>query len=958
MFKGISELKSFLQNDLNDYKPLPFWSWNDKLEKDKLLSQIRFMNQNNIGGFFMHARTGLKTEYLSDEWMSCISACAEYAEKLGMKAWAYDENGWPSGFVGGKLLEREENRDKYLLSFVGEYMEDATLHYFADEEELIKTDIKIDGRVYLNLYIKTSNSNADILNRDVVTQFIKLTHEKYKSEMKGDFSRRIQGFFTDEPQYQRSHTPFTDMLIGYFKEKYDEDIFDKLGLMFLEKTGYRDFRYRYWSALQDLMLHSFAETVYDWCNKNGIGFTGHYIEESSLGGQLLCCGGIMPFYEYMTMPGIDWLTEIADNEIPVRQLASVAAQTGKKQCLTESFACCGWKVTPKDIKRIADFQFINGVNMLCHHLIPYSELGFRKNDHPAHYSEINPWVSYEFSDFNLYFARLGKLLSESSEFVNVAVLHPIRSAYFDYKREEEQDGYAIKEYDDNFRKHCRKLSASGISYHFLDEVLLRKYGSADNKKIRCGKCEYDFLVLPDIITMDKTTEKLIREFALSGGRVMIMGTKPSYLEGEPFDYPYLRSTCTLADVIKTQPFCIENPDDDIYYTYREINGTPFMMVQNASVTRAVSQNISLGEHIRSLKKLDMLTMEESNIPTKITLQPGETVLFFPDDKEPDAHKTLTEKTFVLKDAEVSFEENTFIIDNVCFSFDGDNFSKSYPVPGLFEKLLAERYEGELYLKYTFTLKTIPEKIFVNVEKTGVTSYNFNGYQISSDLFVKQGDLLKADVTDHLKTGDNTVVLKMNWHQNKKIYDVLFGENITESLKNCIAYDSEIGPVLISGKFGVYSEKAFSDSVDEGFVYGTDFYIGEPPSRITEPVFNGLPFFSGKLTVRQTVCLESTDILLHINGSWQIAYIKLNGQDVGKLIYGNSLDISPFATVGDNEIEIDFIIGNRNLFGPHHYCGPDENYAIDPPKFSLTGTWEDGKSEYYAKRFGLLKLGVD
>ncbi|MBR3300031.1 MAG: glycoside hydrolase, partial [Clostridia bacterium] len=225
----------------------------------------------------MHARTGLITEYLSDEWMTLIRACAEYADELGMKAWAYDENGWPSGFAGGKLLEREENRDKYLLYSVGEYMEDANVRYFADGEELIKTDRNVNGRTYLNLYIKTSNSNADILNKDVVDQFISLTHEKYRSEMKGDFSRKIQGFFTDEPQYQRSHTPFTDTLIGYFREKYNSDIFEQLGLLFLEKKGYREFRYRYWSALQDLMLHSFAETVYDWCNKNGIGFTGHYI---------------------------------------------------------------------------------------------------------------------------------------------------------------------------------------------------------------------------------------------------------------------------------------------------------------------------------------------------------------------------------------------------------------------------------------------------------------------------------------------------------------------------------------------------------------------------------------------------------------------------------------------------------------------------------------------------------
>ena len=39
------------------------------------------------------------SEYISSDVL------AEEAKKLGMQAWAYDENGWPSGFVGGKLLE-------------------------------------------------------------------------------------------------------------------------------------------------------------------------------------------------------------------------------------------------------------------------------------------------------------------------------------------------------------------------------------------------------------------------------------------------------------------------------------------------------------------------------------------------------------------------------------------------------------------------------------------------------------------------------------------------------------------------------------------------------------------------------------------------------------------------------------------------------------------------------------
>lgn len=41
-------------------RPVPFWSWNDKLEPDELRRQIGAMQDAGTGGFFMHARADLK----------------------------------------------------------------------------------------------------------------------------------------------------------------------------------------------------------------------------------------------------------------------------------------------------------------------------------------------------------------------------------------------------------------------------------------------------------------------------------------------------------------------------------------------------------------------------------------------------------------------------------------------------------------------------------------------------------------------------------------------------------------------------------------------------------------------------------------------------------------------------------------------------------------------------------
>src|SRR6187455_1211353 len=97
-----------------EYRGKPFWSWNGKLDREELIRQIQVMKEMGFGGFFMHSRTGLVTEYLGTEWFELINACADEAEKLGMEAWLYDEDRWPSGTAGGIVTQEPKFRLKFI----------------------------------------------------------------------------------------------------------------------------------------------------------------------------------------------------------------------------------------------------------------------------------------------------------------------------------------------------------------------------------------------------------------------------------------------------------------------------------------------------------------------------------------------------------------------------------------------------------------------------------------------------------------------------------------------------------------------------------------------------------------------------------------------------------------------------------------------------------------------------
>ncbi len=950
MLPKVNEVIEQLYTVENKYKPIPFWSWNGKLEKDALKQQIRWMRQTGNGGFFMHARSGLKTQYLSDEWMECIEACAE--EGADMQAWIYDENGWPSGFAGGKLLENAEDRDRYLSHRMGEFDSTATVSYYMDNGCLIRTKVAVLGKTHLNVTVHSSVSTADVLNPSVTDKFLALTHEAYKAYFGENFSEKISGFFTDEPQYHRWHTPYTTMVADYFHTQYGQDIFDYLGLLFVEAKGYRTFRYRYWKAMQYLLLNHFSKRVYQWCEENGVKLTGHYVEEISMGCQIMCCAGVMPFYEYEHIPGIDWLGPNTDNELSPRQVGSAACQLGKQQVITEAFGCCGHQVTPKDLGRILGFQYVNGVNLLCHHLIPYVENGSCKRDYPAHYSPKNPWVKESFGEFNNYVSRLGKLMACSTEQVNVAVLHPIRSGYFDYKRD--SAGFGISRQDAQLQQDCRLLSSHGVAYHFLDETLLEKHGFVNENKIGCGACSYEFLILPHILTMDISTEKLLRQYVENGGKILLLGDVPGYLEGEAYPYDYLRSNCSFADILASQPVTVKYSQHDLYYSCRMWKDTPFVMVQNADAEHAFTQDFCFGEGIHSFVKLDLQTMTTSAIPLTVTVEAGETLILFPSQQEVRSQPRNKEMVFSLQNGDVSYTENYMTLDMVRYSYDGKVFSHPYPCRGLFQKMLWERYEGKLYLKYEFTVKDKPDTIALLAETCSVAEQWLNGKPLAMHPKGQPIDhTWQADISDLIHVGVNDYTVMVHWHQNEQVYYALFGESVTESLKNCIVYDSELEAVYLIGNFGVYSDLPYTD--DGEYTFADGFYIGKAPKTVTEPVCDGFPFFRGELTVCQKVQFEEGITHLRVNGTYQSAKVWVNGQYAGKLLFDRVLNVEQLIHPGENHITIVFTVSNRNLLGPHHYIDQSSRNSVGPYVWELTSDWVKDEKTGYRSNYELLKL---
>ena len=96
------------KNPTSEYRGTPFWAWNNLLTKEELCRQIDVFKEMGLGGFHMHVRTGLKNQYLSEEYMELIKTCVDKAKSEDMLAWLYDEDRWPSGAAGGLVTKDKQ----------------------------------------------------------------------------------------------------------------------------------------------------------------------------------------------------------------------------------------------------------------------------------------------------------------------------------------------------------------------------------------------------------------------------------------------------------------------------------------------------------------------------------------------------------------------------------------------------------------------------------------------------------------------------------------------------------------------------------------------------------------------------------------------------------------------------------------------------------------------------------
>lgn len=589
------------ENPGADKRSFPFWGWNSRLDREEIKRQIREMKQAGVGGFFIHSRDGLETEYLGEEWMDCVKTAVEEAKNQGLYAWLYDEDRWPSGTAGGRVTSAgDEYRCKGLtleVLPVSEYdalsdnrngilavyralvdgdvikayerlsqQEDGTLTgggAFAEEEVLLAVRLEVSApSEWFN-----HEAPPDNLNPDCVRRFIAETHERYKQAVGDEFGKTVPGIFTDEPSLHdrhayfgenRSWIPWTYGYGEYFKELAGYDFFDLLPEFYFHGECSAKVRHDYWHSIAKRYGESYFKVIGEWCEKNQLLFTGHFLQEDKLGLSTRVNGAIMPDYQYQHVPGIDMLCKQTGEYLTVKQCTSVASQLGKKQVISETYGCTGWEFTFEGQKWMGDWQFVLGVNRRCQHLALYSLRGCRKRDYPPSFNYNTTWWK-ENKIVDDYFARLSVVLEQGEAVRNILLLHPVTTAwsrlgvnpYGNPIRRQERDVPVLNEYGDKLNKLIEYLERMHLDCDLGDELLIGQYGAVREGSFVIGRAAYQAVVLPPVDTLLASTCEKLLAYMNQGGFAYALQSHPYMVAGsiaEWENYCELTSHANWIDV--------------------------------------------------------------------------------------------------------------------------------------------------------------------------------------------------------------------------------------------------------------------------------------------------------------------------------------------------------------------------------------------------------------------------
>ncbi len=967
-----------------------FWAWNADPDVQRVKEQLSAFADKKINNVFIHARAGLKICYMGEKWFEAFAAAIEVAEKRGIHVWIYDENGWPSGFGGGEVYDRDDSfKERYLLSCdctadefasLGIDVSDVLFAYVKEGDGFRSVSVKeaVSSRKrHLFVYAKVNDYYVDITNPEAVDCFIHVTHERYAERFGQYFGNVIPGVFTDEPHVSPVGVPYGKYIVGEYENIYGEKFADAVPYLFHEVGAYRRYRYRFHRLIGKLIKENYTAKINEWCNRHGLLLTGHFACEEGLASQICAAGKVMPLYREMGIVGVDALGNRLIPAVAYRQAMSVAWQFGDRDVLCETFAGTGYDATFSELLRIWAYQAVNGITLPCFSISVMSLEGNRKRDYPQFFSEQMPW--WEKAD----------VLFDSVNFINrnikgerqplFLVVQPMSGMECEYGVRANESAVAISA---SFRNLTENLLANQVEFDYGDEGMIADSAEIKGTSLVLGNVSYPAVILAENINAESGVLEKIRRFALAGGKVYVVGPLPAFTDGEPskpaFDFPY-EILINRKDYIRKLISGFHRPPVGVFDINERLLSNFFMTAlrrdgegEKLFVLNPSRSGCAEGR-IRAKGRLHATLVTESGerplggfydayagereFPLSLR---GMEYCFVRFAKGAPALPAHADGTVFLNPARITAGSNFMAVDVASLSVDGGDYGEEQNIIHLTSSLYNEingKGEKTISVRYRFNVGNLPSALLLHAE-TGDGTLAVNGRIIHETTPSFNSDFRTYNIVSFAKKGTNEVVI------TKKIpafSSDLLGKDVFQSITNVFSFPYYIESLVLQGDFGVACTRPCATMTQMTTAGGFEIvnYPNLHAGNLTE---QGLPFFAGKVQAEYVVDYSGGNVRVVVPNTCAVyAELELNGRNY-PVYAGGKIDVTEGLVMGKNRLNLTLYASFRNLFGPlHHVYG--KHFYTGPSVFEGYAEYQDAvvypelKGETFTDNYSFVPLVV-
>lgn len=234
---------------------------NHRLDLNEIEWQMEEIAKKGYQGIYPHARQGLLTPYMSEDWWNVIAKILAMCRRTGTQMWIWDEDYFPSGVSAGRVVWDDpgliarglgftirevegagpfevdfgpgmllrayvvgEGKVEDITKFCGTRRQEWTPRYV--QHSAYSSQINSIGHPHWRCSMdtnrfaavwrpakpgkytivgvvvdKTDRVHPDMLNPESVKRFLELNYEPYYERFGKEFGKLIQGAFTDEPSF-------------------------------------------------------------------------------------------------------------------------------------------------------------------------------------------------------------------------------------------------------------------------------------------------------------------------------------------------------------------------------------------------------------------------------------------------------------------------------------------------------------------------------------------------------------------------------------------------------------------------------------------------------------------------------------------------------------------------------------------------------------------------------------